>query len=245
MIEATFRFHAELDDFLPPNQRHNHIPLVFSQHQTVKHLFESLGVPHPEVASVQVNGRLAGFDRRLKDGDRVDVFPFTPAERQAIARNGSHGFVLDTHLGKLARYLRVMGFDTAYRNDFDDAELAEISHAQDRILLTRDRRLLMRNLVQHGYCVRHLEPRQQVLEVIRRFKLKDDVIPFLRCPHCNTPLEPVSKAAVLDRLEPLTKKHFEEFHICPNCRQIYWKGSHYERMLAFIDEKIKHSSSLE
>jgi uncharacterized protein with PIN domain/sulfur carrier protein ThiS len=244
MIKATFRFHAELDDFLQPNQRHEPISLVFSEHQTVKHLFESLGVPHPEVASVQVNGRSAGFAHRLKDGDRVDLFPFSAAERQALARNGSHGFLLDIHLGKLARYLRILGFDTAYQNDYDDEELAEISHSQNRILLTRDRRLLMRNLVQHGYCVRALEPRQQVLEVIQRFKLKDDVIPFQRCPHCNTLLESVSKAEVLERLEPLTRRHFEEFHICPNCRQVYWKGSHYERMLTFIDKEIKHSSPM-
>lgn len=239
MIEATFRFHAELEDFLQPDQRKKPISLVFSEHQTVKHLFESLGVPHPEVASVRINDGPAGFARRLKDGDRVDVFPFSPAQRYALAHNNSHGFLLDIHLGKLARYLRVMGFDTAYRNDFDDEALAEISHAQNRILLTRDRRLLMRNLVQYGYCVRALEPPQQVLEVIQRFQLKDDVIPFQRCPHCNTPLEPVSKAAVLDRLEPLTRRYFDEFHICPNCGQIYWKGSHYERMLAFIDEKIR------
>lgn len=239
MIEATFRFHAELDDFLPPNQRHNPIPLVFSQHQTVKHLFESLGVPHPEVASVQVNGQPAGFARRLKTGDRVDLFPFSPDQRHALALNSSHGFLLDTHLGKLARYLRVMGFDTAYRNDFEDEELAQISHAQNRILLTRDRRLLMRNLVHSGYCVRALEPRRQVLEVIQRFQLKGDIVPFQRCPHCNTPLESVSKAEVLERLEPLTRRYFNEFHICPNCSQIYWKGSHYERMLAFIDEKIR------
>jgi uncharacterized protein with PIN domain/sulfur carrier protein ThiS len=242
MIEATFRFHAELDDFLQPAQREKPISLVFSEHQTVKHLFESLGVPHPEVGSVQVNGQPSGYARRLKSGDRVDIFPFSPAERQVMVRNGSHGFLLDIHLGKLARYLRFMGFDTAYQNDFDDEELAEISHAQNRILLTRDRRLLMRNLVQHGYCVRALEPPQQVLEVIQRFQLKDDVIPFQRCPHCNTPLEPVSKADVLDRLEPLTRRHFDEFHICPNCSQIYWKGSHYQRMLSFINQKIKHSS---
>jgi uncharacterized protein with PIN domain/sulfur carrier protein ThiS len=239
MIEATFRFHAELDDFLPPDQRHSPIPLVFSPHQTVKHLFESLGVPHPEVASIQVNGQPAGFARRLKAGDRVDVFPFSPDQRQALARNGGHGFLLDIHLGKLARYLRVLGFDTAYRNDYDDEELAEISQTQNRILLTRDRRLLMRNQVHSGYCVRSLEPRQQVLEVVLRFKLKDDVVPFQRCPRCNTPLESVSKAEVLERLEPLTRRHFDEFHICPECRQIYWKGSHYERMLVFINETIR------
>jgi uncharacterized protein with PIN domain len=238
MIEATFRFHAELNDFLEPNQRGEPNALLFSEHQTVKHLFESLGVPHPEVGSIQVNGQAAGLARRLKDGDQVDVFPLSAEERQAQTSNGGHGFLLDIHLGKLARYLRIMGFDTAYQNDTDDEKLAEISHAQERILLTRDRRLLMRNLVTQGYWVRSLEPRQQVLEVIQRFKLNDQVVPFQRCPNCNTPLKAISKAEVLARLEPLTKKHFDEFHICPNCRQIYWKGSHYERMLDFIQREI-------
>jgi uncharacterized protein with PIN domain/sulfur carrier protein ThiS len=242
MIAATFRFHAELNDFLQPDRRRQSITLAFSDHQTVKHLIESLGVPHAEVASIQINGQPTDFASRLANGDQVEVFPYSAEQRLAQARNGRHGFLLDIHLGKLARYLRIMGFDTVYQNDFDDEQLAQICHSQERILLTRDRRLLMRNQVQRGYCVRALEPRQQVLEVLQRFNLKDQLIPFQRCVHCNTPLEAVSKAEVLDRLEPLTKKHFEEFRICPACGQIYWKGSHYTRMLDFIDLAIKKTT---
>jgi uncharacterized protein with PIN domain len=239
MIEAAFHFHAELNDFLHPEQRGRRVLLVFSEHQTVKHLFEALGVPHPEVATILVNGGATVFERRLKGGDQVDLYPFSTQARQTQVRNGSQGFLLDIHLGKLARYLRIMGFDTAYQNDFNDEELAQICYSQRRILLTRDRRLLMRKLVERGYCVRSLEPREQAVEVVQRFALTDQVVPFRRCPHCNTPLEAVSKAEVLERLEPLTKRHFDEFHICRNCGQIYWKGSHYERMLAFIDKEIK------
>ncbi|MEJ2597440.1 MAG: Mut7-C RNAse domain-containing protein [Anaerolineales bacterium] len=242
MIEATFRFYDELNDFLPADQRGQPVALTFSEHQTVKHLFESLGVPHPEVASVQINGRAGDFASLLKDGDQVDVLPLSPEECEAQARDSSKGFLLDIHLGKLARYLRILGFDTIYQNDFKDEELAEISHNQERILLTRDRRLLMRNLVQRGYCIRALQPRQQVLEVVQRFKLSDRVIPFQRCPHCNTALEAVSKADVVERLEPLTKRYFNDFHICPHCGQIYWKGSHYERMLNFIDHEVKNKA---
>lgn len=239
MIEATFRFYAELNDFLPLDQRDRSIPLTFSQHQTVKHLIESLGVPHPEVASIRVNGQAVDFASQLTDGDQIEVFPYSAEERKAQVGDGRHGFLLDIHLGKLARYLRILGFNTAYQNDFEDEELAEISHDQGRVLLTRDRRLLMRNRVQHGYCVRSLEPRQQVLEVVQRFKLSEQVVPFERCPHCNTILIAVSKDEVLERLEPLTKRYFNEFHICPKCGQIYWKGSHYERLLAFIERDIK------
>jgi uncharacterized protein with PIN domain/sulfur carrier protein ThiS len=242
MIEATFCFQAELNDFLQPDQRRQPIGLAFSDHQTVKHLIESLGVPHAEVAQIEINGRPADFSSRMAAGDRVEILPYSAEQRQAQALNAGHGFVLDIHLGRLARYLRIMGFDAVYQNDYEDEQLAQISHSQGRILLTRDRQLLMRNLVWNGYWVRALEPRQQVLEVLQRFKLKDQVAPFKRCPRCNTPLHAVSKSEVLDRLEPLTKRYFDEFHICPACGQIYWKGSHYARMLDFIDLAIENSS---
>jgi hypothetical protein len=132
----------------------------------------------------------------------------------------------------------MLGFDTLYRNDYDDEELAESSAADGRILLTRDRRLLMRSRVQHGYWVRHKIPQQQIVEILRRFDLCDLVSPFRRCIHCNGLLKPVSKEKVLHRLEPLTKKYYQQFRICPDCERIYWQGSHYEHMLQFIDQVI-------
>ncbi len=139
-------------------------------------------------------------------------------------------FILDCHLGRLAAHVRMLGFDCLYQNDYDDSNMAEIVQHDERILLTRDRRLLMRKVIVNGYCLRSLDPFEQLQEVVQRFELKEKVQPFHRCLRCNHSLDMIDKDIVLDRLEPLTKKYFNEFHICPNCQQIYWKGSHYERM---------------
>jgi len=149
-------------------------------------------------------------------------------------------FVLDNHLGQLATYLRMLGFDSLYRNDFHDDELALISTRDGRILLTRDRRLLMRKVITFGYCPHQTDPRKQVVEVMHRFKLFGQVKPFQRCLRCNSPLQVVRKEDIIERLEPLTKLYFEEFHLCPVCNQIYWKGSHYGHMLEMITELEQH-----
>ena len=145
-------------------------------------------------------------------------------------------FLHDNHLGRLAAYLRMLGFDCLYRNDYQDQELTEIQQGEERILLTRDRRLLMRKAVADGYCLRSLNSFEQLREVVQRFDLTRHMLPFHRCLRCNHLLEPVDKEAILDRLERLTKRYFDQFHICPACGQIYWKGSHYERMEKLVEE---------
>lgn len=237
MEQAAFVFHGDLNDFLPESRRRHALGLTFNSDQSVKHLIESLGIPHTEVWRVLVNGRQVDFSYLPRQGDQVEVFP--PVEPAPGEHPGGEWrFVLDSHLGRLAHYLRMLGFDTLYRNDFDDDELAEISELQGRILLTRDRRLLMRSRVQRGYWLRSKIPRQQLVEVLRRFGIQDQVVPFRRCIQCNRLLQPVSKAEVLHRLEPLTKKYFEEFRICPGCQRIYWRGSHYDRMQRFIEQVV-------
>jgi hypothetical protein len=157
-------------------------------------------------------------------------------------------FVLDVHLGKLAEYLRLLGFDTLYCNQADDQELAVLSSQEGRILLTQDRGLLKRSLVTHGYFVRDTDPQQQLVEVLQRFDLQTAIAPFQRCLRCNGLLEPVAKAAISDRLLPKTREHYDEFRICSNCERIYWKGSHYERMQQFINnilQQLKSVASLE
>jgi len=202
----------------------------FRERQSVKHLTESLGVPHPEIGQVQINGREGTLNTITQDGDRVEVHPIPngcPVEPR---------FVLDGHLGRLAAYLRMLGFDCLYQNDYKDEDLAEIAQKEGRILLSRDRRLLMRKAVIHAYCLRSLDSTEQLLEVIQRFDLAQRIVPFHRCLRCNHPLEPVTKEAVIDRLEPLTKLYFNEFQICPACKQIYWKGSHYDKMKRLIEQ---------
>ncbi len=230
---AYLRFFGALNDLLPAERQKIPFAIDFKGNQTVKHLFESCGVPHTEVAQVVVNGRPVGQDYVAQDGDQIEVHPFALPIRD---ETGEARFVVDNHLGKLAAYLRLLGFDTIYQNDLQDAELARISSQEGRILLTRDRRLLMRTEVRRGYCVRSLWPRQQVEEILGRYDLFAAIKPFGRCVHCNALLEVVAKEQILERLEPLTRLYFEEFQRCPACDQIYWKGSHFERMQAFIEE---------
>jgi uncharacterized protein with PIN domain len=136
----------------------------------------------------------------------------------------------------------MLGFDCLYQNDYQDEELARLAVEENRTLLTRDRRLLMRKTITLGYCVRDLDPQQQVRAVMRRFNLYTLIQPFRRCINCNGLLLPVSKEAVLDRLEPLTKQYIDEFRICPDCGQVYWKGSHFERMQRLIQELLEERS---
>jgi len=227
---------GRLNDFLSGEKREVTIHVAFRGGQSIKHLVESLGVPHPEIGRVQISGQKGSLDTITQDEDGVEVHPI-----QNVCTIEPR-FLLDGHLGRLAAYLRMLGFDCLYRNDYADQELAEILQREERILLTRDRRLLMRNAVVHGYCPRSLDSLTQLTEVIRRFDLLGRIAPFHRCLRCNHPLETVSKETVLDRLEPLTRLYFDEFRICPNCQQLYWKGSHYERMQEIV-EKLREDSS--
>ena len=239
-MDANFRFYAELNEFLPHNRQYQTLQVNFKGCQSVKHLIESSGIPHTEVDLVLVNGNSVDFSYIVKQDDRVAVYPvfesmdITPLLKLRPAPLREARFVLDGHLGRLAAYLRMLGFDSLYRNDYDDLELAQISDEQKRILLTRDRGLLKRSLVTRGYCLRTREPRQQLLAVVRRFDLLAQVRPFTRCITCNGVLEPVSKAEIADQLEPLTRKYFQEFSRCGQCGQIYWKGSHHGRMQALL-----------
>jgi len=227
----------DLNSFLPHSQREGVYTATLDAGQSVKHLVEAAGVPHTEVGRLQVGQQQVDFDYLVVDGDNVAVYPPTPGQK--LPPEGNR-FVLDNHLGRLAAYLRMLGFDTIYRNDLQDEELAQIASQQERVLLTRDRRLLMRRVIKYGYCLRSLDSVEQVSEVLFRYDLFERVSPFQRCLRCNTPLEPVSKAAVLDRLEPLTRLYYDEFHRCPACGQVYWKGSHYERMQTII-ERLRNS----
>jgi uncharacterized protein with PIN domain len=245
---AHFRFYAELNDFLPAAQRGLEIPYRFDGTPAVKDSIEALGVPHTEVDLILVNGRSVPFEHGLHAGDRVSVYPvFESLDISPVARVRKEPlreprFVLDAHLGKLARLLRLLGFDTVYRNDFEDAEVVAVSRAEGRSILTRDRGLLKHGAVTHGYCVRSTDPEEQIREVLRRFDLHGAMEPFRRCLECNGPVERVEKNEVIDRLEPKTKKYYDEFHRCADCGKIYWQGSHYEQMRELVDALAREGS---
>jgi uncharacterized protein len=241
MRRAGLRFYAELNDFLPLEKRARTIPCSFDVSGSVKDLIESLGVPHTEVDLILANGEPVDFTYRVRDGDRISVYPefrsidISPHARLRPRPLPEMRFVADTHLGRLAAYLRMLGFDTLYRNDYADEDLARLSASEDRILLTRDRGLLMRTAVTRGSYLRAKEPAQQLAELLQRFDLARAITPFRRCMHCNAILRLIPKETISDRLLPQTRQHFNEFYNCPQCGRIYWKGSHYRRMHRLIE----------
>ena len=239
---ASFRFYAELNDHLSPGDRFQTLEKSFFVSSTVKDMIESFGVPHAEVDLIVVNGESVDFDRMILDGDRVSVYPMfesvdiTPELRVRPRPLRDSRFVLDVHLGKLAAYLRMLGFDTLYRSCYSDPELVHISSVERRILLTRDRGLLMHGAVTHGYWLRETDGRRQAAEIVRRFDLVRSMRPFTRCMECNGVLEPVSREEVEEELPRRIVEAHEEFRRCPECGRIFWQGTHYERMKRFVEE---------
>ena len=246
---ACFRFYEELNDFLPLHRRKRDSQYRFNGHPGIKDSIEAQGVPHTEVDLIVVNGESVGFGYQLMPEDRVAVYPMfesldiTPVVKLREAPLRHPAFILDVHLGKLARILRLLGFDTLYRNDNDDPTLAGITARDNRILLTCDRRLLMRKQIVYGYLVRSRKPQQQIQEVLNRFKLFQYQSAVARCLRCNGIIRAVSKQVVEARLLPLTKKHYDEFFQCDSCNKIYWEGSHYSKIQTLI-ERFKNSANV-
>lgn len=240
MAVAHFRFYEELNDFLPPERRKTDFSHHFSRRASIKDMIESFGVPHTEIELILVNGRSVDFSYIVRDGDRISVYPqFEGLDVRPLLRLRSRPlrrprFVVDCNLGRLARYLRLLGLDCRYSNRYTDADIAFLSQAEHRIVLTRDRRLLRRKLITHGYFVRATDPVEQVREVLKRVDLYGELKPFSRCTRCNGPLESVPKQRIAHRLLPKTRLYFNEFRQCTHCGQVYWKGSHHTRAEGLI-----------
>ena len=238
---AYIRFYAELNDLLPPENRQVTIAHTFFGQPSVKDLIESLGIPHTEVDLILANSESVDFSYRVKDGDRISVYPvfeafdISPLLQVRPEPLREPRFVLDAHLGKLAAYLRMLGFDTVYLNYSSDESLANISVKEERILLTRDRGLLKRSAVTHGYLVRADDPRLQVEEVLQRFDLSNKIQPFRLCMRCNVALRSAPAEGVKGKVPPRVREQVSEYRSCPECRRIYWKGSHYKKMAEFIN----------
>ncbi|MGD2078678.1 MAG: Mut7-C RNAse domain-containing protein [Chloroflexota bacterium] len=241
MQQITVTFHGRLVDYLVLDGQTAEIAYTLNGPTAVKHAIEALGVPHTEVECILANNRSVGFSYILRESDHIGIYPVIPAGALNPVRlrpplPAPVRFVADNHLGRLVTYLRLLGFDVLHAKYMDDAQLAEFSAQQGRILLSRDRRLLMRRIVIHGYCLQSRDPLQQLESVLDRFDLYQDIRPWKRCLRCNGLLRPVPKEEILQRLEPKTKKYYHEFHMCQECQQIYWKGSHYEPLHDLVRE---------
>lgn len=238
---ARFSFHGDLEELLVSRYRVRPIAYRFRDSPGVKDPIEAMGVPHTEVDVILANGLSVGFDYRLRDGDDVDVYPVraAPPVRPLVPLSPPPPqpaiFALDVHLGKLARRLRLLGFDCFYRNDCGDDELISLALEQGRILLTRDLGILRQRRVVHGHLVRSGAVDAQVAAVLERYRLRDAIRPWLRCMVCNGLTRPVAKEDVLHRLEPKTRRYYDTFQRCEDCGQIYWQGPHHVRIKAWLD----------
>ena len=241
------RAYAELNDFLPADSRDVTVRRPFRSHQTVKDVLEAMGIPHTEVDLILVNGSSRDFSYRPSIGDRIAAYPMfealdvgSTARLRPVPLRDTR-FVVDVNLGRLARLLRVLGFDVWWSTDADDATLAHVSLGEQRILLTRDRGLLKRRAITHGLFIHSQDPEQQTLEVIRRLDLAQRLAPFTRCVRCNGTLAAVPKDEVIDQLEPLTRQYYEKFSRCTQCGRIYWPGSHYAKLVRLIERLLDQS----
>jgi uncharacterized protein len=225
-------FYGDLGFFVKDKVRLQPIRRVLTHKRSVKDVIESIGVPHPEIDLIHVNGQPVDFSFHLEADTAVHVFPVSPNlfPTFPLQERGVHSFVADCHLGKLARDLRLLGIDVVYHRDANDRDLLDTMLRESRALLTRDRPLLMHRTVRTGYFPRSQDPMEQTTEVIRRFGLARAIAPFVRCLRCNGLLAAVSKETVLDQLKPLTRLYYDEFQRCPRCGHCYWRGSHVAKL---------------
>lgn len=219
-------------------------PLVqeLTRRTSVKDLLEALGLPHTEIHRLTINGAEADFAAIAGVDDQIEVYgPPWPTDLTLPTRLRPEPlaelrFAVDANVGRLAGLLRMAGFDTFYARQVSDRELAAVAAREKRVLLSRDFALLKRREVVFGRLIRAAQPYEQLAEVVRLYGLAARLQPFSRCLRCNTLLQPVAKAEIIDRLKPLTRQYFDQFKSCPDCRRIYWAGSHQERMLQNLEK---------
>lgn len=242
---AHFRFFYSLNDFLSANDQGSLVTYKFSGTPAIKDAIEAIGIPHTEVDVILANAEAVGFFYPLKNNDRVEVYPalkspvFPPYYSISPPNTDRITFVADVHLGKLAKALRILGFDTCYQNNYSNKEIASIAENENRIVLTRDVGLLKHKSLRWGYWLRSQKPEKQAEEVIEKFNLSKLIAPFKRCLACNGEIESVEKEVVLEELPPKTIQYFNEFFRCSNCKKVYWRGSHYDHMMQIVRGLIK------
>ncbi len=239
---ASVRFYAELNEHLPVVLRYATLDVDCRPATTIRHVIEHYRIPAEEVDLLLVNGESAELDHKIIGGDRISVFPvfesfdIARTTRVRVRALREVRFVADVHLGKLASHLRMLGFDTLYRNDFNDKHLIRLSMEFQRTLLSKDHALIATPELTRAILVRSQDPREQLLEILNRLDLFHASHPFTRCIACNTILEPAEKQRIITRLPPNVIPLYNEFRTCPECDRLYWKGSHYQKMAEFMRE---------
>ena len=242
---VRFHFQGLLADLLVRPHQAGRIIYCCRELPAVKDAIEALGIPHTEIDVIMAGGKSVDFRYPLQPDDQVDVYPYgwrlpnTSATRLIPPITDEPRFILDVHLGKLARRLRLLGFDSLYRNDYADEEIVRIARREGRIILTRDRGLLKRKQVLSGCLLNSERPEDQLQILNRRYRLTGRINPLGRCSNCNGRLQPVDKAEVADRLQPKTRRYYQSFRRCEDCGQVYWHGSHTEKILKWVEEILR------
>ena len=231
---VTFRFDGELSFFLSPEQKANTFTYRFDGRPSVKDAIEAHHVPHTEVGCILINGSPSDFTAHLYDTQHIEVYPVISETAVScplqLRSTPALRFVADVHLGKLTRYLRLLGFDVFYKRDFDDPDIIRCALKETRIILTRDRRMLHVKEIDHGCCLHSQNAAEQLHQLNERYSLKDNTKPFSRCLTCNGLLHDVEKDTIIDRLEPKTIRYYKNFKQCESCGKVFWRGSHIEAL---------------
>lgn len=238
-------FHGNLKTLLPPRKRMaTSVDYLLTRRASIKDIIESLRIPHSEIGHIMRQGEELSFSTIPATHERIDIHPIrAPFDVRIPTRLRPEPFddvrfLVDINVGKLTSLLRMAGFDTASTAGLSSQEIAEKAIREQRILLSRNRDLLKLRAIVFAHLVRTQQPLKQLSEVLHLYGLTQDVHPFSRCLRCNILLEPVNKAEIMARLEPLTKQYYDRFYRCSACDRIYWRGSHHEHMLEVITAAV-------
>lgn len=247
MRGVKITFYGYLNNLLPKGRRNKATYGELKDARSIKDLIEAMGIPHTEVGRILVDGKVNPISEQLRGGEDIHVYPAfididNPSE-EVTPPSMPKRFILDVHLGTLAKYMRALGIDTLYENYYSDEEIVETALREGRTILTRDRGILKRRSVEYGYLVKSNRSREQLMEVFINFDLLPSVQTFSRCLRCNGSLEAVEKEDIDHELDPLTRKFYHDFFRCTSCKGLYWKGGHWERMKVFIDEFLTQLTS--
>ncbi|MDX1671032.1 MAG: Mut7-C RNAse domain-containing protein [Balneolaceae bacterium] len=242
---ATILPHGSLLDFTDFDKTAE-LTVDFSLQPSVKDLIESRGFPHTEVFGIEIDGNPSSFQAQVSDGAVIDIYSAETARKAHFEKLSKYPgdrpkkFVADVHLGKLARWLRLLGIDTRYSNSYSESELIELATG-GRLLLTRDIELLKHGALKFGYWIRDRNPEQQVSEVLQRIGPDVPIRPFSRCLECNGRLEPVSLEVIREQVPPGVQEWCESYYQCDSCDKVYWPGTHYDDLVQKVKAIMDHN----
>lgn len=194
MSKAYFRFYEELNDYLPEKQHKVWFDYDFKKKVTIYTAIQSMGVPLESIDLILVNQKSQDLGYKLQNGDRVSVYPvFELLDISGISKIRDEPlrdikFICDSHLGKLCKYLRMLGFDTLYSYHYTQNQLIDIALSEKRIILSKDIKLKEHKDVTHFYWIRSSEPGEQMRDVIQKLDLSNHLHPLSLCLECNNKL---------------------------------------------------------